>query len=263
MKDVEEERRSFEKKYGGSPLERWAFHDTPDPLIRYLRDRRLKIGLDRAIELVGRPASELRALVVCGGVGGEGTYLRKYGFRSVTVSDFSVGALEVCRKRDPALGLCVLNGEALGLKNESYDVVLVQDGLHHLPRPALGYTEMLRVAKHAVVVIEPHLGLAGRLLGREWEDHDGSVNYVFRWDRWMVTQITKSYFVQRPLHIEPIRVWDHNEVMGKFAKKLGGGKLGLLWVKTAYFFMNLLFWWLGNMMIAVVVKPPAKEAPPP
>jgi len=62
--------------------ERWSFHDTEDPLVRFLRDRRIKIGTVRAMKISGGSPKEWDALVVCGGVGGEGTLLANLGFRS-------------------------------------------------------------------------------------------------------------------------------------------------------------------------------------
>jgi hypothetical protein len=32
------------------------------------------------------------------------------------------------------------------VQDDSYDIALVQDGLHHLSRPVLSFIEMLRVA---------------------------------------------------------------------------------------------------------------------
>src|SRR5438045_3523092 len=76
--------------YADKSLSRWAFHYMNDPLIRYIRDRRLHL----AVNILTRhgdlnPASQ-RVLVTCGGVGGEGTFLaNNYGFQDVTVADIS------------------------------------------------------------------------------------------------------------------------------------------------------------------------------
>jgi hypothetical protein len=63
--------------------------------------------------------------------------------------------------------------------------------LHHLPRPVTGFTEMLRVAKKAVIVIEPYDSLIGNLLGTEWEEQGTAINYVYRWDKNSFTQAKK------------------------------------------------------------------------
>lgn len=198
-------------------------------------------------------------LVVCGGVGGEGTVLANIGFRSVTVSDLSENALRACNIRDARLQTQVLNAESLEVANESYDLVVVQDGLHHLPRPVLGFTEIIRVAKKGAIVIEPHTGIVANLLGRVWEDVGGTVNYVFRWNKQLVEKVTRSYILQAPCYIKTIRLWNHNEVMDKVGKLFGGGTAGLLVVKFCYFLLDLLFRGFGNMAIAVVLKNPPER----
>jgi SAM-dependent methyltransferase len=257
MTNTVAQKEHFEQQYQVRDASYWSFHDTKDPLIRYLRDRRLQIGIDRVLRTLRRPAGELDALVVCGGVGGEGTFLANVGFRSVTVSDFSQSALDFCRDRDPRLLTKLLDAEQIGLAADSYDLVLVQDGLHHLPRPTLGFTEMLRVAKSAVVVIEPHTGIVARLLGTKWETEGSSVNWVFRWNADMLIQITNSYYPSERCKVVPVRIWDHNVVLGRVARVFGGKALGLRVVKLLYGILNVCFGWAGNMMVGVVFKPPA------
>lgn len=77
---VADQLRNFEQKYVPDALLQWAFRDTPDPLMRYLRDRRLKLGIDRVLAMTNLDPATCSVLVVCGGVGGEGTYLANRGF---------------------------------------------------------------------------------------------------------------------------------------------------------------------------------------
>lgn len=251
---VEEQQRTFEAKYNAADRERWWFHDTPDPVVRYLRDRRLEIATRRFLEVSGRRPEDCTVLLVCGGVGGEGSYFADRGFAEVTVSDFSASALEVCRARDERLQTKLLNAEALDLADESYDLVVVQDGLHHLPRPVLGYNEMLRVAQSGVIVIEPHTGLVAGLLGTEWEHEGDAVNYVFRWNHSLLEQSTRSMLLKRPCYVRGMRIWDHNVSLRKVANLLGGKQLGLAAAKFIYGAMGICLPRLGNMFIGVVVK---------
>jgi ubiquinone/menaquinone biosynthesis C-methylase UbiE len=46
--------------------------------------------------------------------------------------------------------------EALPFHDSSFDVVFAKEAFHHWPRPMLGFYEMLRVARKAVVLIEPN-----------------------------------------------------------------------------------------------------------
>jgi len=253
--DVERHREMYEGQYN-SQLARWSFHDTKDPLVRYVRDRRIKIGVQRVMKVSGSNPNEWDALVICGGVGGEGTVLANLGFCSVTVSDFSENALEICQVRDPRLKTDVVNAEAVRFPDDSFDVVLVQDGLHHLPRPMLGYTEMLRVARRAVIVIEPHAGLVAKLIGTTWEKHDDEINYVFRWNQLMLEEPARSLLLDSPTDIKAIRTWDHGLTVEKLIRKLrlGSGRAAVFAAKCFYAALNIPFSWLGNMMIGVVVK---------
>lgn len=250
---VEGQRDAFERQYAGLDLTYWHFHDTSDPLTRYLRDRRVRLATKYLAQTIDCTPSQLDVLIVFGGVGGEGTLLADLGFRSVTVSDFSDSALQVCRSRDDRLKTINLNAEDLDLPDACYDVVLVQDGLHHLLRPVQGFTEMLRVAKRAAVVIEPHTGVVAKVFGTEWERDGDTVNYVFRWNRTILVEASRSYLLSRASHIKALRLWDHNVVMGKVARILGGKRLGLAIVKLLYGVLDAVFPWLGNMMIGVVV----------
>lgn len=257
---VERQLKAFDEIYG-SQIERWSFHDTKDPLIRYLRDRRIKIGVQRAMKVSGSTPQEWDALIVCGGVGGEGSLLANLGFRSVTVSDFSRRALEICEVRDPRLKTSVADAEAMSFPDESFDVVLVQDGLHHLARPMLGYTEMLRVARRAVIVIEPHAGLVAKLIGTTWEKHGDEVNYVFRWNQLLLEEPALSLLLDPTVYITAIRTWDHNLFVGRLIRKirLGIGRPAVLAAKAFYAALNIPFSRFGNSMIGVVIKTPPKS----
>lgn len=236
----------------------WDFHDTAEPATRYARDRRLRIAIDRLQHVTGDDLSSWSALVTCAGAGGEGSYLANRGVGAVTISDFSPRALEHCRQRDERLETRLLDAEQLDVPDESYDLVLVQDGLHHLPRPVLGLTEMLRVSRRAVVVIEPHAGLVARCLGREWERHDGVANYVFRWDERMLVQSVRSYLLERACAIEDIRFWDYTVLLYRLNDRLGSLSAASRIQKLAYRTLNACrpLRALGNMMVAVIVKDP-------
>jgi ubiquinone/menaquinone biosynthesis C-methylase UbiE len=208
------------------------------------------------MQLCESSPKEWNVLVVCGGVGGEGTLLKNLGFHSVTVTDFSENALAYCRKRDPRLQTRLLNAEQMDLPDASYDLVLCQDGLHHLPRPVLGCTEMLRVARRAVIINEPYWGLLGRLIGTTWEKSGEEINFCFRWNQMLLEQVTRSYLLQAPCYVKAIRLWDHGLTVHKFASRLGPSIVQVACAKFCYFILNTFFRPLGNAMIGVVVKNP-------
>jgi ubiquinone/menaquinone biosynthesis C-methylase UbiE len=253
----------YEQSYGQSSIRDWEFHDTAEPILRYLRDRRLEIAVDAVASRLGQHPREWTALVVCGGVGGEGTYLANRGCRSVVVSDFSARALEICQSRDSRLAVLQLNAEALAVPDNSFDLVLVQDGLHELRRPVLGLTEMMRVARRAVVMIEPHSGVVARMLGTVWETHEAgdaeraAENYVFRWNARSFRDVARSYLLKEAKQISVIRFWDHNVTMRRLARSIGDGRPGLAMAKAAYHVLDSSLWWMGNAIVGIIVKDPA------
>jgi hypothetical protein len=136
--------------------------------------------------------------------------------------------------------------------DESYDLVVVQDGLHHLPRPVQGFTEMLRVARVAVVVIEPHHSFVSKLLGTTWEEDRGAVNYVFRWNRLLLEQATYSYLVRDDVVVVCRRLWDHALAISHAIDRLPG-RVRLVAARASYGILAPLSF-AGNMMVGVVAK---------
>lgn len=242
---------AFEESYSAAD-ERWAFHYTSDPLTRYLRDRRLSLALEALGGALPEGVAVESVLVACGGVGGEGTFFRKRGFGDVTVSDFSSEALQRCNRLDPALKTLLLDAERMDVPDSSYDLVVVQDGLHHLPRPALGFAEMLRVARVAVILIEPHHGAVGRLLGQQWEVQGDAINYVFRWNAMMLEQCTRSYLLSREARVIAMRLWDHGLAVARAVAHLPS-PLRLPAAKAIYAALAPVSR-AGNMMVGVVLK---------
>ena len=251
FEQVQQQKESFERIYSLDEQSKFDFHITSNQLIRYLRDRRLHKGLN-FLKKNHRDITDWSVLVVCGGVGGEGIFFIKNGFKSVTVSDISENSLTTCNLFEPSITTIMLNGESLDLLDNSYDLVVVQDGLHHLPRPVSGFTEMLRVARKAIIVIEPYDSLIGNLIGTEWEIHGDSVNFVFRWNKKMVVQTVKSMLLKKFATIKVIRFWDHGLMVSKIVGKLPKF-LQLTCAKAIYALLSTLNV-AGNMMVAVVVK---------
>ncbi|MEJ7683888.1 MAG: methyltransferase domain-containing protein [Segetibacter sp.] len=174
------------------------------------------------------------------------------GFKDVTMSDFSHNSLSMANILAPQLKTVLLNAEALELEPNAYDLIVVQDGLHHLPRPAIGFTEMLRVAKKAVMVIEPYDSLVGNVIGTEWEVHGSAINYVYRWNRKMIEQTVKSYLLREYDVIKVFRFWDHNSVIHKLVNKLPK-RFRISSAKIIYSLLSLINF-SGNMMVAIVTK---------
>ena len=192
----------------------------PD-LDRYLRDSRLQSALNRLSAITQFRPEQWSVLVLCSGRGSEASQLADLGFARVTASDISEAAVAYLTESDKRLEGLVLNAQDTKLKASSYDLVIVQDGLHHLPNPVSGFTEQLRLARRAALFLEPHDSFAGRLVGREWEVNGEAVNYVFRWSRRLVDQVSSSYFGSSKFVNGSYAFWHHNLLMARLLRPFG------------------------------------------
>jgi ubiquinone/menaquinone biosynthesis C-methylase UbiE len=252
---METQLESFEKIFANSANTPKSYNAlTNDKFTRFIVDRRTDKGLQFLKKKYGKTEdiSKWSVLVVCGGLGGEAMFFLRHGFKNVTNSDFSANAVKISKTYDARLKGCVVDAENIPFEDNSFDLVVVKDGLHHLPRPVLGMTEMIRVSKKAVIVIEPYESLIGNLIGTEWELQEGSMNYVFRWNRAFVNQVTKSYLLKDYNQVKVFRLWDHNMVMHKLAR-IVPQKWKYSFAKMAYSLLSI-FNFCGNMMVAVVCK---------
>jgi len=74
----------------------------------------------------------------------------------VVASDIDVSRLRQAKKRGYIQSFLKEDAEKLSLKDNAFDFVLCKESMHHFSRPYLGLYEMLRVAKDAVILIEPN-----------------------------------------------------------------------------------------------------------
>ena len=70
-------------------------------------------------------------------------------------SDLNSDFLAVANKEGFVSSFSAENAEKLSFDNNTFDYVLCKESYHHFPRPYMAVYEMLRVAKKAVVIIEP------------------------------------------------------------------------------------------------------------
>lgn len=226
-----------------------------DPFVNYVTRWRLQEAFRRLHlvpnEKVGYDSS---ILVLCAGEGLEGSVLCDLGYQNVTVSDISDIGVEQALKRDPRLKGMVLNAEKVELSDDAFDVVVVQDGLHHLRCPVSGFTEMLRVGAKAAIFLEPHQSLAGKLMGTKWEQNGNAINYVFRWDRRLVHDIASSYLVEKQFVNMSFSFWHHNIVYGKLGRAIRGGKQGIFLIRMVKKILDVPFGRIGNQFCGLIVK---------
>jgi hypothetical protein len=112
---------------------------------------------------------------------------------------------------------------------------------------------MLRIAKKAVVFLEPHDSLVGRMIGTKWEQNGEAINWVFRWDKELVQQVVSSYFGSDKFKNLSFSFWHHNPVYAKIAQKMGSS-LGLFTVKKIKWLLDITIGKFGNQFCGLILK---------
>jgi len=82
--------------------------------------------------------------------------LGEKGIHDVLPTDISDALLKKSFEQGLIEKYSAQNAENLTFDDESFDYVFCKESYHHFPRPALALYEMLRVARKAVVLIEPN-----------------------------------------------------------------------------------------------------------
>ncbi|HJY79629.1 MAG TPA: class I SAM-dependent methyltransferase [Candidatus Binatia bacterium] len=150
-------------------------------LYQFLLAHKFRTGLAvLGLELAGKTVLE-----VCCGSGMMAEELARHGAR-VTGIDFSPAAAARAQERARRYGFTarflVADAEHLPFPNQSFDIVAVHDGLHHLDDPHQAIREMTRVAREAVLILEPAQAVLTQLAVRLGiaEEIEEAGNYVRR-----------------------------------------------------------------------------------
>jgi SAM-dependent methyltransferase len=110
----------------------------------------------RMLELTNPFVAEKKSWLTVGdGYGFDANYFYKKGLE-VTATDISGTFLPLSQSRGFIEKYAVENVEKLSFDDNSFDYVFCKEAYHHFPRPYLGVYEMLRVAREAVILVEPH-----------------------------------------------------------------------------------------------------------
>jgi SAM-dependent methyltransferase len=124
-----------------------------------------------------------------GRYGSDAAFLGKQG-ASAVASSITDTTLQQAKQAGFIAEYRVENAEHLSLADDSVSFVLCKESYHHFPRPPIALYEMLRVATHAVILIEPMEEkarildklkvMAKSLLGRETMVFEPSGNFLYR-----------------------------------------------------------------------------------
>jgi len=92
-----------------------------------------------------------------GDSGADAFAYKQRGVESVVASSLSSSRLELLKENGLLDGVEIksLNAEESNESDESFDVVTCKEAYHHFPRAAIGFYELLRIAKYVVAYDEP------------------------------------------------------------------------------------------------------------
>jgi len=215
----------------------------------------LNYKFEKALKMLPFPVKGLSVLDVCCGSGMFSEYLAKKQ-AIVTGVDLSQEAIERAHIRKKKHGFeayfMVADATNLPFPDDTFDVVFVHDGLHHLTEPYKAVGQMVRSAKKGIVIIEPARALITRIsvaLGIS-KDYEGK-DHIYRFEesevrRWLqelgISQITTNRYIMYYPHYP--RWWF----------RLFGLPFLFEAVKVCFAAANVLFDWVGNKITFVAVK---------
>jgi ubiquinone/menaquinone biosynthesis C-methylase UbiE len=90
-----------------------------------------------------------------GNYGREAHYIKEHHGISLA-TDLATSKLKIAKMAGYIDSYQKANAEKLPFKDNSYDYVMCKESYHHFPRPTIALYEMIRVAKKAVILIEPN-----------------------------------------------------------------------------------------------------------
>jgi SAM-dependent methyltransferase len=92
-----------------------------------------------------------------GDSGGDAFFLQSCGVADVTASSISSQQLSALKQHGHLTGVALreINAERIDCESDSFDIIYCKEAYHHLPRPAMGLYEMIRVARKCVILCEP------------------------------------------------------------------------------------------------------------
>ncbi len=169
-------------------------------------------------------------VLVVGGSAEDGRTLHRVGFTRVTLSNLlDPRPSEQADLNDAEMRTVRVDAEAMELTDNSYDLVLAHEVLHHCRSPHKALLEMLRVSRRHVILLEPNNSFAMHVLLRlrfsfPYElpaviasgFQTGGVrdtnipNYIYRWNATDVYQATASYLAEYEFDLYTQGYWDFN-----------------------------------------------------
>jgi ubiquinone/menaquinone biosynthesis C-methylase UbiE len=127
--------------------ETWFRKDTAD---YWRNDRKYEIA-----DILGADKDAHWLTIGDGRYGLDAIRLKEKGISNVVPSDICGALLDIAMDKKLISEYYAENAEKLSFENNTFDYVFCKESYHHFPRPMIALYEMLRVARKAVVLIEP------------------------------------------------------------------------------------------------------------
>jgi len=210
---------------------------------------------NRTIKLLPFPIENLKVLDSCCGSGMISEYYARNGAK-VTGIDLSEDAIERARIRKERYKFeayfRVANATKLPFSDNSFDIVSVHDGLHHLKEPWRAVKEMVRVAKRGVIIIEPAKALVTKIsillgISKKYEDKD----FVYRFTKRELENWLKKDSIDKVISKKYIMYYPHKP--GIIFKFLGLPVIFTI-VKAGFNLINIFFGRFGNKIQVIGLK---------
>lgn len=221
----------------------------------YLYNFLLNYKFQKALEVLPFPIKGLSVLDICCGSGMISEYYAKKGAK-VSGIDLSPEAVERASIRSKRYNFQaefrIADSTNLPFPDNSFDIVSVHDGLHHLDNPKKAVKEMIRLAKKGVIMIEPAKALVTRasvLLGisKEYEGTD----FVYRFKKDELLSWLKEFGIKKVLIKRYIMYYPHQP--GRFFR-IFDNVVPFYIVKKIFQVLNILFGKFGNKIQAIGLK---------
>jgi SAM-dependent methyltransferase len=167
-------------------------------------------------------------LILGGGIADE-QLLRQAGFKHIVNSNLpsNVDLAFSGRESVPDAERVALDAEEIDLPSDSFDLVFASEVLHHCSSPHRALCEMIRVARHHVVFMEPNDSFFMNALVKmnfsfPYElaaviDHDyesGGLrdshipNFIYRWNQHEVVKTVSAFIPERKFAVRARPYWD-------------------------------------------------------
>ncbi len=209
----------------------------------------------KALEVLPFAIKGLSALDICCGPGIISEYYAKKGAK-VSGIDLSPEAVERASIRSKRYNFQaefkIADSTSLPFPDNSFDIVSVHDGLHHLDNPKKAVKEMARLARKGVIIIEPAKTLITELsilLGVSLR-YEGA-DFVYRFKKDELTSWLKEFGIKKVLIKRYVMYYPHQP--GRFFRIFDNVVLFYI-VKKIFEIVNMLVGRSGNKIQVIGLK---------